>query len=103
MFKNRDEAVRTGVLELHNELQLVSPVDTGELRESWQPPKQVNPFTWEIRNPAPHAYIIDGGRRQVPTKLGNMKWIGSKKLPHGYQPTVLKYNDLINNLLRKIK
>ena len=94
--------LRQGAISLFGDLVENSPVDTGELRDSWQPPQKLGVLNWRISNIAPHAYIIDGGRRQAIVK-GTMKWIGSEQLPKGFQPIVDKFEPKLQRELDKIK
>lgn len=100
--KKRDVVVKTGAVSLFGDLQVNSPVDTGELRDSWQPPERLGLLNWRISNIAPHAYVIDGGRRQAIVK-GTMKWIGSEQLPKGFQPIIDKFEPKLQRELDKIK
>lgn len=87
LLKKRDRLVKSASLNLFNNLVKVSPSDTGELRKSWQLPERMGTLSWRITNIAPHAIIIDGGRREVVVN-GKMKEIGSKQLEDGFKPTV---------------
>lgn len=100
--KKRDVVVKTGAVSLFGDLQVNTPVDTGELRDSWQAPERITPLNWRISNIAPHAYVIDGGRRQAIVK-GTMKWIGSEQLPKGFQPIIDKFEPKLQRELDKIK
>lgn len=95
----RDRAIKSAVVNLRSDLIKASPVGNpdlwnvpykpkgysgGELRISWEQPKQIGKRKWVITNIAPHAPIIDGGRREVPTKGGGKKWIGSTQLKEGF-------------------
>lgn len=102
LLTKRNEVIKSHVLDLKEELVAESPVDTGELRQSWNTPIQISKG-WRITNHAPHAVIIDGGRRWEKTKLGNMKELGSVDLPDGYDPTVQASDKRLNAKLRAIK
>jgi hypothetical protein len=82
ILKKRDVAVRRGALRLYDRLVFASPVDTGELKQSWQAPIQIV-GGWQVYNIAPHAIIIDGGRRNL-----NGEVVGSEQLPLGFTPIV---------------
>lgn len=122
ILKKRDNVVKTGAVSLFGDLVENSPVGEnvpsrpwirnpnkmtksyqgGELRDSWQPPERLGLLNWRISNIAPHAYVIDGGRRQAIVK-GTMKWIGSEQLPKGFQPIVDKFEPKLQRELDKIK
>ncbi len=99
--KKRDDVVRSHAIGLKAKLAIISPVDTGELRRSWNEPTPI-PKGWRITNHAPHAVIIDGGRRTIKTKKGNPKTIGSEFLPKGYKPHVKQSNKELNEKLKKL-
>ncbi len=82
-----DHTLRSAVVNLYSDLVESSPVDSGELKASWQPPKEVGKRRYVIRNIAPHAYVIDGGRRPVQIR-GNEVMVGSDQLPKGFSPIV---------------
>lgn len=94
--------LRQGAISLYGELIEATPVDTGELRDSWQPPEKLGVLNWRISNIAPHAYIIDGGRRQASIN-GTVKWVGSEQLPKGYQPIIDAFEPKLQRELNKIK
>jgi len=85
--KKRDRIIKSAALNLHGDLVSASPVDSGELKQSWQLPRQISKTKWIITNIAPHAIIIDGGRRFVPTENGQ-KEIGSEQLSKGFSPII---------------
>ena len=86
-LKRVEHTVKSASLNLQGDLVEASPVDTGELRISWQMPERLDRFKWKIANIAPHAEIIDGGRRMV-TVDGKQKEIGSHQLPYGFRPII---------------
>lgn len=96
--EKRDSVVGSAAFNLQSDLVQASPVDTGELRQSWQP---ASPVTngWEIRNIAPHALVIDGGRRVDP----DGKTRGSEQLPYGYQPIIEEADRELTKQLKAIK
>ena len=63
LLKKRNNVVRTGAISLQGDLVTNTPIDTGELRDSWQPPEKLGTLSWRIANIAPYAYIIDGNVR----------------------------------------
>lgn len=85
--KRLDHTLKSAVVNLHSDLVKSSPVDTGELKVSWQLPEQVGKRKWVIRNIAPHAQVIDMGRRAVQIK-GNEVMVGSEQLPKGFSPVI---------------
>lgn len=85
--KKRDHLIKSAVVNLRSDLIEVSPEDKGELKASWEQPKEVGKGKWIITNIAPHAQVIDDGRRQVPIN-GVERWVGSERLPHGFSPTI---------------
>jgi len=97
IIKERDTVIKTMAVRLWEDLKVVSPVDSGELRNSWEAPKQII-GGWSISNFAPHAIVIDGGRR---TEGG--KTLGSEQLPDGYAPTVIRAETDMNKALGAIK
>lgn len=82
-----DLTVKSAVVNLYSDLVEASPVDTGELKASWQPPEQVGKRKWVVRNIAPHATVIDDGLRKVPVN-GKQKEVGSPQLPYGFSPII---------------
>lgn len=88
--KRRDKIIASASLNLYGDLVEVSPVDTGELRISWQLPKKIGRAKYVITNIAPHALVIDGGIRRVPVAGGGEEVIGSWQLPKGFKPTIKK-------------
>lgn len=100
ILKKRDKVIKEHVVGFYGILKDESPVDTGELKLSWNMPKRI-PKGWRTTNHAPHAVIIDGGRRKVRTKLGNMKEIGSVDLPDGYAPLIEDSDKELNEKLKK--
>lgn len=100
--KKRELAVKTGAVSLFGDLQVNTPVDTGELRDSWQPPQKLGVLNWRISNIAPYAYVIDGGRRQASIN-GTVKWIGSEQLPNGFDPVIKAFEPKLQRELDKIK
>ena len=102
ILKKRDRVVKTGAVSLYGDLEVITPVDTGELRDSWQPPERLGLLNWRISNIAPHAYVIDGGRRQAMVN-GTIRWVGSEQLPKGSQPIIDEFEPKLQRELDKIK
>lgn len=102
ILKKRDRVVKTGAVSLFGDLQVSTPVDTGELRDSWQPPDRLGLLNWRISNIAPYAEIIDGGRREAMVN-GTIKWVGSEQLPNGFDPIVKAFEPKLQMELDKIK
>lgn len=102
ILKKRDNVVKTGAVSLFGDLEENTPVDTGELRDSWQAPEKLGLLNWRISNIAPYAYIIDGGRRQAVVN-GVTKWIGSEQLPNGFDPVIKAFEPKLQRELDKIK
>lgn len=103
--------VEKTAVDLYSNLVEASPVGVypagsgrsgGELKRSWQPPVEVSNMTFVIRNIAPHAIIIDGGRRQIPIANGALKWVGSEMLPKGFKPIVQKAGKKLNQELKNL-
>lgn len=86
--KRLDHTVKSATVNLYSDLVKASPVDTGELKASWQTPEQMGKRKFVIRNIAPHAQIIDGGYRKVPTQDGGEKSVGSRELKNGFGPII---------------
>lgn len=82
----KNDAIERNVIALQGELIESSPVDTGELKRSWQEPVRED-NKWTISNIAPHAVTIDQGRRTA-FIYGTRTAIGSEQLPDGYTPIV---------------
>lgn len=82
-----DHTVKSAVVNLRSELIESSPVDTGELKGSWEQPIQTGPRKWVVRNIAPHAVVINDGLRRVPVN-GVHKEVGSAQLPYGFGPII---------------
>ena len=97
ILKERDTVIKTMAVRLWGDLIEVSPLDTVELKGSWEPPKKIV-GGWSISNYAPHVFIIDGGRR-----MENGKMYGSERLPDGYEPTVRRAETDMNKALGAIK
>ena len=68
--------------ELYEEMKLKTPVDTGELKESYKFEK-VDDFEYKISNNAKHAHQI--------LALGRVGKQGSQKLPDGILPFVSSF------------
>lgn len=102
ILNKRDLVVKTGAVSLFGDLEVNTPVDSGELRDSWQPPQKLGVLNWRISNIAPHAYVIDGGRRQAVVN-GVTKWIGSEQLPNGFDPIIKAFEPKLQRELNKIK
>lgn len=97
-----DRSIRSTIVNLRSDLIEASPVDSGELRTSWEQPEQVGRYKWVIRNIAPHALIIDGGRREVPLKNGGgNKMVGSEQLPTGFGDIVDENKKQLQKVLNK--
>ncbi len=94
--KERDDVLQSAALELYTAVVEASPVDTEELKSSWELPVKVDPNTYVIRNIAPHGIIIDGGRRV--DSDGVMR--GSEQLPNGYGPIVKQFENRLNRMLK---
>ena len=121
--KKRDVVVKTGAVSLFGDLQECTPVaenvpsrpwlrnpnkktksyQGGQLRDSWQPPERLGLLNWRISNIAPYAYVIDGGRRQIVTKKGTAKWVGSEQLPNGFDSVIQAFEPKLQRELDKIK
>lgn len=97
ILKERDTVIKTMAVRLWEDLKVVSPVDSGELRRSWEPPQKIV-GGWSISNFAPHAIVIDGGRRTE-----NGRTLGSENLRDGFEPTVRRAETDMNKALGAIK
>lgn len=82
-----DRTVKSAVLNLRSDLIEASPVDTGELKGSWEQPEQISKRKWVIRNIAPHASVINDGLRKIPVN-GKEREVGSPQLPYGFGPVI---------------
>lgn len=98
ILAQRDEAVKEASLDMYSSVVEASPVDSGELRTSWQTPEKI-PDGYIVSNIAPHAYIIDGGRRLD----GDGVVRGSEQLPDGYKPIIKEVEARLNKRLKAIK
>jgi len=101
ILSKRNEVVATGALDMHSAVVKASPEDTGELKRSWELPKEIRSNVWRVGNYAPHSIIIDGGRRKVPYS-GGMKDIGSERLKDGYTPIIKRVEKHIQKELDRI-
>lgn len=101
ILKQRDSVVKTYAENMYSAVYDVTPKDTGDLQRGWQNPVRI-PNGWAIRNAINYAYIIDGGRRQVPIN-GGMKWVGSEQLPDGWDETVRTVEKSLNQALKAIR
>ena len=95
------KVVASMVINLAGVLMEASPVDSGELRLSWLPPQKLGLFSWRISNVAPHAIIIDGGRREAVVN-GTARMIGSEQLPKGYDPIVEAFEKKLQQAVNKV-
>ncbi len=87
--KKADTLIRSAVVNLRSDLVESSPVAEvkgGELKASWEQPKKSG-NAWVITNIAPHAVVIDGGRREIPIN-GKAVWVGSEQLLYGFAPII---------------
>jgi hypothetical protein len=101
LARKRNTVLKKVATKLYTNLVEASPEDTGELKRGWQPPVEISTMTFLIANIAPHALIIDGGRRQIPFN-GKLKWIGSERLKQGYKPIVDRAEKTLNGELQKL-
>ena len=97
LWKLQMQILTTIVAELFDELIQNTPVDTGQLRTSWDMIK-VNETHWTITNNMEYASIIFDGRRLVAGKMH-----GSNQLPDGIDPILAKYNQLLEERLNNIR
>ena len=104
------KVVASMAIELLGVLQEASPVGQypagsgrvgGELRRSWQSPVQLGRFSWRVSNVAPHAVIIDGGRREAVVN-GTARMIGSEQLPKGYDPIIKEFEKKLQQAVNKV-
>jgi len=63
--------------DLHDDLVSSTPVDSGEMRDSWTKPSFDGNWTWSFKNTSDHAVIIARGRRRLPNQNGTVRWYGS--------------------------
>jgi len=98
--RKRDRTIKSAALNLYGDLIVASPVDTGELKRSWQLPLKRGRYTWAITNIAPHAIVIDGGIRPIPMN-GKLKIVGSQQLPWGFSPIVKKTEKALQKELNR--
>lgn len=102
ILKKRDRVVKTGAVSLFGDLQVSTPVYSGDLRRDWQNPEKISIANWRISNISPYAEIIDGGRREAMVN-GTIKWVGSEQLPNGFDPIVKAFEPKLQRELDKIK
>ena len=102
ILKKRDRVVKTGAVSLFGDLQVSTPVDSGDLRRDWQNPEKISIANWRISNISPYAEIIDGGRREAMVN-GTIRWVGSEQLPKGFQPIIDEFEPKLQRELDKIK
>ena len=82
-----DRVVKSATVNLRSDLIEASPVDTGELKGSWEQPIQTGKIKWVIRNIAPHATVINDGLRVMTVNDKNRE-VGSPQLPYGFSPVI---------------
>jgi len=97
MIADVQKTIGTTVVNLNNELLAKTPVQTGNLRKSWQPINKISPFEYELANESNYADDIFKGRRMVGGRM-----IGSNQLPDGISPILIKYEDILENKLKEI-
>lgn len=98
-----DHSVRSGVFELKSRVIEASPVDTGDLKRSFTPPRKIAKYSWiATSSNLIYAPIIGRGRRQVFVN-GALKFVGSNKLPYGYEPIVREVSQIIQKDLDGIR
>lgn len=103
ILNKQNEVLSASAIELRNSLIRATPVDTGSLRANWQQPKKLSKYKFRIYNNSEYASVIDGGRRQIQTKNGTPKMIGSEQLPNGFMPIIRNHEKKLQNQLNRIK
>jgi len=82
---------------LLSELQTITPVDTGQLRGAWLLTEKT-PYIRRISNNMEYADVILHERRIVAGRL-----YGSLQFPKGIDPTLEKWNGILQDKLDKLK
>lgn len=98
ILAQRDNAVEEASLDMYSSVVKASPVDSGELRDGWELPKKIADG-YIVSNIAPHAYVIDGGRRLYADGVVR----GSEQLPDGYAPIIKEVEERLNKRIKEIK
>ena len=102
IMNEHDRILEETVIELFEELRTPAergggtPVDTGFLRSSWEAPKKTNDG-YVITNTANYASIVLSG-----IFFFDGKTVGSKQLPEGIDPILVKYNEILQRRLNEI-
>lgn len=71
------------------------PVDTGESRNAWRAPVEVEPGTWVVSNDVLYSAVLWRGRHVVGGKA-----YGSEQMPQGGYPTLAK---TVSRLTKNLK
>lgn len=85
------------VADLYAELIKRTPVDTGQLKASWNLDK-LSDGSWLLSSNLQYADIIFRGRRMI---MG--KQVGSLQLPDGVYPIIASFNSELENRLKGLK
>jgi hypothetical protein len=84
--KEAEKKLKEVVEEFTDRIQIMSPVDTGNLKDNFQEPKKTSKG-YKIINSAPYATsILIYGRREEDGKM-----VGSEQLPDGILPHIRKW------------
>lgn len=77
--------VRKAALSLKSKIEQKVPVDSGELKESWNLIEE-SPYSFQVVSDAPHAKVIEYGLYPNPPKKGTGKTVNgfSTQAPKGY-------------------
>ena len=84
------------VADMFNEFTRITPVETGQLKTSWDLTPQGE--GWRLSNNMEYASVIFEGRRLVAGKM-----YGSIQLPAGLDPVIAKYNKILEREFERIK
>lgn len=98
IIKKEEKVVASVTIDLYAELIKITPVDKGVLKASWVAPLKIT-NGWIITNTQnTYGEIILGGLRTI-----NGKTYGSKQLPLGIDPTLMKTELELQRKLKAIK
>lgn len=96
IIKKKDDILLSVAIELRSALVKASPVDTGNLKSSWNPIEKTDDG-YKIENTAIYATIALSERVVI-----NGKQYGSEQFPQGYTALVIQYNEILQKKLEQI-
>jgi len=95
-----EKLITAEVKAYRNELVRITPVDSGEMRNSWGKVEYNGNWHWHFKNTADHAFVIARGRRKLLNQNGLSRWYGARGIWHnGIRPFMKRFE---RKLLGKI-